>query len=250
MFKDITFSHAFQPIFDISENRVCAYEVLLRGANGEGPGSVFSQVEPDDLLAFDQYNRERALILAKKLGIECRIHLNFTPRSVLFEDGRYVTETIEQVQSLGLRPNQLVVEITESEFISDIKSVTKVLNRSRRGQCIIAIDDFGAGYAGLNMLADIQPDVIKLDMTLLRDIDSSGPRQAIVSAINNVGLDLGIDILAEGVESEKEFEFLQSIGIEFYQGYLFAKPGFECLPETSLFNYQAYQNVASISMGR
>ena len=125
------------------------------------------------------------------------------------------------------------MEITEGELVHNIKALSEKVNALRRQAIIIAIDDFGAGYAGLNMLADLQPDLIKLDMNLLRDIHRHGPRQSIVKAIYEVCMDLGIDILAEGVESPDEYHFLSRVGIELYQGYFFAKPGFECFPKPS-----------------
>lgn len=102
-----------------------------------------------------------------------------------------------------------------------------------RSGTVIAIDDFGAGYSGLNLLADIQPDWIKLDMYLLRNIEQHGARQSIVKAICSVCLDLGIDVLAEGVETLEELRFLEKLDISLYQGYFFAKPGFETLPTVS-----------------
>ena len=94
-----------------------------------------------------------------------------------------------------------------------------------------AIDDFGAGYAGLNLLADFQPDTLKLDMSLVRDVESKGPRQAIVRGVIRTCQDLGIDIVAEGVESLGEYGWLRCEGISLYQGYLFARPAFRALPE-------------------
>ncbi|MGI8548679.1 MAG: EAL domain-containing protein, partial [Gemmatimonadaceae bacterium] len=93
-----------------------------------------------------------------------------------------------------------------------------------------AIDDFGAGHSGLNLLAYFQPDMIKLDRNLLRGIESRGPRQSITRAIVMVCTDLGIDIVAEGVETVEEFAWLEHAGVRLFQGYLFAKPGFESLP--------------------
>ena len=96
----------------------------------------------------------------------------------------------------------------------------------------VAIDDFGAGYAGLNLLSEFQPEFIKLDMHLVRGIESNGPRQAIVRGIVRTCADLGIDIIAEGVETVNEFQWLYQEGIKFYQGRLFADPAFEQLPQT------------------
>ena len=94
---------------------------------------------------------------------------------------------------------------------------------------VIAIDDFGAGYAGLNLLAEFQPHLIKLDMHLVRDIHAKGPRQAIVRGLLSTCRDLGIDVIAEGIETEEEFFWLRQEGIDLFQGYLLAKPAFEQL---------------------
>lgn len=94
----------------------------------------------------------------------------------------------------------------------------------------VAIDDFGAGYSGLNMLAGFQPDQVKIDMNLVRGIERHGPRQAIVRAVAQVCGDLGIDVIAEGVETLAEYAWFAEHVIRLFQGYLFAKPGFESLP--------------------
>jgi EAL domain-containing protein (putative c-di-GMP-specific phosphodiesterase class I) len=94
----------------------------------------------------------------------------------------------------------------------------------------VAIDDFGAGYSGLNLLAEFQPDQVKLDMKLIRSIESHGPRQAIVQAVNQICVDLGIDVIAEGVETQAEYEWLRSRRIFLFQGFLFARPALESLP--------------------
>ena len=94
-----------------------------------------------------------------------------------------------------------------------------------------AIDDFGAGYAGLNLLADFQPDIVKLDMALIRHIDTDRARQTIVGAMAAIGTLLGIAVIAEGVEQPREALVLHHLGISLMQGYLFARPGFEMLPQ-------------------
>ena len=93
-----------------------------------------------------------------------------------------------------------------------------------------ALDDFGAGFAGLGLLADFQPDLIKLDMELVRGVEGSRARQVIIAGIMHIARELDITVLAEGVETEAEFTVLKSAGITLFQGYLFARPGFETLP--------------------
>lgn len=96
-----------------------------------------------------------------------------------------------------------------------------------------AIDDFGAGHSGLNLLAEFQPDCIKLDMALTRNIDKDRVRRAIVRGIMGTCRELKMEVIAEGVETQGECLALQDEGITIFQGYLFAKPGFEHLPQIS-----------------
>lgn len=231
MFDSVRFSHAFQPIIDIEKKAIVSYEVLLRGPNGEPPFFVFDQIANDDLICFDEYNREHALTFVASKGIHCSLNLNYTPSAMLQDDGLSVIETIGKAKELGFLANQLVVEIVESERIEDYKELARILNKLRKEQVVIALDDFGAGYAGLNMLADVQPDLIKIDMALIRNIHENGPRQSIVRAIHNVCQDLAIDVLAEGVETLEEFAWLRKSNITLYQGYLFARPAFEQLED-------------------
>lgn len=89
-----------------------------------------------------------------------------------------------------------------------------------------AIDDFGAGYAGLNLLAEYQPDIIKIDMDQVRDIDTCTPKQAIVHGIVAISAALNVRVLAEGIETRAERDFLYDAGIDLMQGYWFCKPAF------------------------
>jgi EAL domain-containing protein (putative c-di-GMP-specific phosphodiesterase class I) len=99
---------------------------------------------------------------------------------------------------------------------------------------VTAIDDFGAGYAGLGLLAVMQPDIIKIDMQLVRGIATSAPKQAIVASLATLGRQLNITVLAEGIETQAELEIIRASGISLGQGYLFARPAIESLPPISL----------------
>lgn len=126
-------------------------------------------------------------------------------------------------------------EVTEAEPIRNGAHLKSIFNEYRRQGLLTAIDDFGAGYAGLNMLTQFQPHVIKLDMELVRNIDSDPVRQAIASGVALVCECLGITIVAEGIESEAESAYLKGIDIYYQQGYLFARPGWEALPLRDFF---------------
>ena len=109
-----------------------------------------------------------------------------------------------------------------------------ILQAYRKQGFMTAIDDFGAGYAGLNLLADFQPDLIKLDMQLIRNIDQDSVRQILVEATLQMCRKLNIRVIAEGIESLAELRTLQAMGVELFQGYLLARPAFESLPEIHL----------------
>lgn len=234
--SNIDFSHAFQPIVDIDEGKIISYEVLVRGPNQESPETVFSQVAKQHFMDFDQLIRERGIAQAASLGLSCCLSLNFTPGEILFAHGAYVERTISFAGQHNIHAHQLIIEITESEAIPDLPLLAEIINKLRCSGIAISIDDFGSGYAGLSLLADIQPDQVKIDMHLIRNVNKDGPRQTIVKAINNICLDLGIDVLAEGVESHEEFLFLERSGISLYQGWFIARPAFEALPLTFDFN--------------
>jgi EAL domain-containing protein (putative c-di-GMP-specific phosphodiesterase class I) len=233
MFEEIAFKHTFQPIIDIDSSTIVSYEVLLRGANNEAPKFILDQVDNVKLINFEQFSRLQALDTAAMLGLECNINLNFSLESLFFEEGKYLADTLDKAKSLGFMANQLIIGVTESEFIINRDPLSHVMNEMRRKRMFMAIDDFGANYASLNMLAEIQPDMIKLDMSILRSINNHGPRKVIVKALYDFCKDLGIYIRANGIETEHEFNFLRKVGISLFQGPLFAEPGFEFLPKPS-----------------
>jgi EAL domain-containing protein (putative c-di-GMP-specific phosphodiesterase class I) len=228
--SDPDFTFAFQPIVDTQAREVVSYEALIRGPGNESAYQILSQVPADTMFAFELKASVKAISLAMQLGVSCNLNLNFLPRS-LYSSAESIITTLEAAKRVNLPVNRIVLEVVESEIIDETSHFTELINEYRRLGLLAAIDDFGAGYSGLNLLAAFQPDQVKLDMKLIHGIERHGPLQAIVRAINMICLDLGIDLIAEGVETEPEYAWLASQGIHLYQGYLFAKPGFESLPK-------------------
>jgi EAL domain-containing protein (putative c-di-GMP-specific phosphodiesterase class I) len=227
------YSYAYQPIVDTSDASIFSYEALIRGPNGESAASVFSGIAAADLHQFDGDSRVRALELAARLGLGCHVNLNFLPQS-LGTCPKALQRTLAAAGTVGIGLERLVLEVTEAENVHDYAALGQTINELRRSGVKLAIDDFGAGYAGLAMLADFQPDIIKIDMNLVCGIDTRGPRQAIVRAILQVCTDLGIDVIAEGVETSAEMRWFEDSGVTLFQGYLFGRPGFESLPGLQL----------------
>jgi blue light- and temperature-responsive anti-repressor len=227
--SDPKFTFAFQPIVDTDTCQVVSYEALIRGPGNESAYQVLRQVPADRLFAFDQRARVHAIELAMRLGVNCHLNLNFLPRSLESSQESILT-TLEAANRAHLPIQRIVLEVLEGEIIHDNSRFAGLINQYRGLGLKVAIDDFGAGYSGLNLLADFQPDQVKLDMKLIAGIERNGPRQAIVRAIAQICFDLGIDVIAEGIETEHEYRWLTSQGIYLFQGYLFAKPAFESFP--------------------
>lgn len=227
---------AFQPIVDIRRRTVYAYEALVRGNEGQGAGWVLEQVNNGNRYRFDQSCRVKAIELAASLGLldrpDCKLHINFLPNAV-YRPETCIRATLEAAKEAGMPTERLVFEVTEGEQVQDEAHLQGIFTEYRRQGFLTAIDDFGAGYSGLNLLANYQPDIIKLDMALTRGIGHDRVRRSIVSGVLLVCRELGIRPIAEGVETREELDALADLGIELVQGYLLGRPEFEQLPEPS-----------------
>lgn len=135
-------------------------------------------------------------------------------------------------------------EFTEVEKIEDSELIKSIVEYYNKLGFKTAIDDFGSGYSGLGLLADFQTNIVKFDMGLIRDIDKDRARQSIIKNCLNIFRELNITPLAEGVETKEEFIYLRESGIELMQGYLFAKPGFECLPQVDFSELDSVAQLA------
>ncbi len=225
----IEFTMAFQPIVNFHEKSIFGYEALVRGPNQEGADYILSQVTDSNRYKFDQAIRVKALDLAQKLNLEGMLSINFLPNAV-YRPETCIRATLEAAAELNFPTNRIMFEVTEGEKVIDHDHLKKIFIEYKKQNFTTAIDDFGAGYAGLNLLADWQPDVIKLDMSLTRNIHNDHVRRALVFGIIAVCKQLSIQIIAEGIESKEERDTLYSHGVNLFQGYYFARPGFECLP--------------------
>jgi EAL domain-containing protein (putative c-di-GMP-specific phosphodiesterase class I) len=164
------------------------------------------------------------------LQIPAMVSINFMPNAV-YKPETCIRATLEAAKRFNFPLQRIIFEVTEQEQVLDIDHLTGILRAYRKQGFMTAIDDFGAGYAGLNLLADFQPDLIKLDMQLIRNIEQDSVRQILVEAALQMCRKLKIRVIAEGIESLGELHALRDMGVELFQGYLLAKPGFESLPE-------------------
>ncbi len=228
----IEMAFAFQPIVDLRTGDAYAHEALVRGPNGESAASVLSQVDEANRYRFDQLCRTTAIEQAAGIGMDTFLSINFMPNAV-YQPAACIRTTFEAAEKFGFPINRIIFETIEGEDIIDRPHLLEIFRAYQSFGFQTAIDDFGAGHSGLTLLADFQPDLIKLDMALIRGIDSDPVRQRIVSGVLGICEDLGIRVIAEGVETTPERDFLADAGITLMQGYLFAKPAFRSIPPVS-----------------
>lgn len=227
---ELPFSMAFQPIVDVSRQTIFAHEALVRGPGGEGAYTILSQVADSNRYAFDQQCRVKAIELATALDLSrdgARLSINFMPNAV-YEPRACIRLTLATAMRTGFPLDRIIFEFTEDEKL-DTNHLLNILRTYRSMGFKTAIDDFGAGYAGLGLLTQFQPDIVKLDMELVRGIDASKVKQRVVKSMLDLLTDLGIQTICEGVETQEELRTLEDLGATLIQGYVLARPAFESL---------------------
>jgi EAL domain-containing protein (putative c-di-GMP-specific phosphodiesterase class I) len=227
----------YQPIFSLTDGSVHGHEALSRISR---PG-IFTNIEelfnksdeygltsPLDMLC-----RKKALFRARELKIAGRLFLNICPEVLQGADHeRGITAAL--LEMLQIHRSQVVFELTERTLIKDYMLFSEVISYYRNQGYSIAIDDLGTGYAGLEMLARLEPDYVKLARFLIAGIDTSSVKQALVEALVTFCNRIGAKVIAEGIERREELEYLMATGVLFGQGYLLAKPSPLPFPEGAL----------------
>ena len=230
------FTMAFQPIVDVSQRRVVYYEALVRGVNGESAFSILNQVTDELMYRFDQACRVKAIELASELGMTERLSINFLPNAV-YEPEACIQSTLDTSRRVGWPTERLNFEITETERVVDRAHMRNIIDSYRRMGFTTSLDDFGNGYANLDLLTDLRPDTLKIDRELVMGCDSNVRRQAILKSMVSLARTLGTQLVAEGVETREESRCLLALGISVQQGYYFARPQIGELPTVAPVRY-------------
>lgn len=232
---DLPFSVAFQPIVDIRTRTTFGHEALVRGPSGEGAYSVLSKVTDDNRYFFDQQCRVKAISMAADLypaNENLKLSINFMPNAV-YEPRACIRQTLATADRLNFPLQNIIFEFTEDEKM-DTDHVLRILATYHAIGFGTAIDDFGAGHAGLSLLSKFRPDIVKLDMQLIRNIDTDPTKRIIVKHTLRMLEEMGIIPLCEGVETAGERAVLEELGAGLMQGYLLARPAFETLATPQL----------------
>lgn len=218
----------FQPILLAEDKSIFGYEALARGVKENGelmfPDELFSKSKRNDMdFRLDRLCRESALKTAAVKKITQKVFINFIPTTI-YDPKFCLASTVKWAKQLEFDPKNIVFEVVETEQAKDAEHLKSILLYYRNQGYKIALDDVGEGYSGLNMLIDIKPDIIKVDRKIIDNIDKDAFKQSVYKALYDIAYNHGIEVLAEGIETPYELEFLESIGVDYLQGYYFAKP--------------------------
>jgi EAL domain-containing protein (putative c-di-GMP-specific phosphodiesterase class I) len=230
-----SFVIAYQPIVDVPRRTIVAYEALTRGVDGTSYPQLTAHLNPCALRAFHRRTAGFAIRRAAELGLlELHASLTVNLQPDLHPEALDAEFVEAAARSCGLTPGDILLEFTEDHRLP-VPEYRQLLERNKDAGFATGMDDFGAGYSGLTALVECRPDVLKLDRALVTGIDSSDTRQKIVQAFANCSQALGMQLVAEGVETREECEMLQSLGITHMQGYLFSRPVVDTLPTHSVW---------------
>jgi EAL domain-containing protein (putative c-di-GMP-specific phosphodiesterase class I) len=212
---------AYQPIVTWSKRQIYAFEGLLRCGEPSlpYPGAVLEAAER--LGRLDEVGRsirDRVAGVIEQAPCEF-VFVNLHTRDLLDD---YLYSPTAPLSRLAKR---VVLEITERVALDEVKDAAQCVARLRAIGFRIAIDDLGAGYAGLTSLAQLEPDVVKFDMSLVRGLHENESKRKLIQSMTALFVELGITVIAEGVETALERDALVTTGCDLFQGYLFAKPG-------------------------
>lgn len=219
----------FQPIVHTADtSRIYAHEALMRGFEPDGsmvfPLRILNLARDAGMMfQLDRLARLTAIRQAHRHGIPQRVFINFNPAAV-YDPAHCLRSTIQAVDEAGISHEHIVFEIVESDHTQDLNHLRAILAYLREHGFNVALDDLGAGYSSLNLLHQLRPDFVKLDMELVRNVHQDPYKGLITKKILEIAQHLDIKTVAEGVEYPEELEWLREHGADFVQGYLIAKP--------------------------
>jgi EAL domain-containing protein (putative c-di-GMP-specific phosphodiesterase class I) len=216
--SDPDFRLVYQPIVHLDSGIIAGVEALCRFSDGRSPEHWFQECEHLDLAAsLDLAIIERALADIPRLP-DGYLSINLSPSTL--RDPRLA----QLLRAPGVPTNRIVVEVTEHARVNDYLEAQRVLGALRKGGIRVAVDDAGSGYASLRHILELRPDIIKMDLSITRDIDTDPARRALATALVIFAGEVGAVVVAEGAETESELSALQAAGIDRAQGFAIAAP--------------------------
>ena len=222
-------SCVFQPIVNLNDFEAIGFELLSRGPRESElhrPDALFDVARTEGRVTeLDRLCRRTASKAGEGLPLDCLRFVNTEPVTMfLHSHGESFVNEIVAATASSLR-GLTVIEITENCVIDDFDRMRDIVRQLRAHGFRVAIDDAGAGYAGLQTMVEIEPDFIKLDMSLIRGVESSVVKQRLVRTLRDFCREAAITLIAEGIETRKQLDTLRELGVSHGQGFLFGHPG-------------------------
>ncbi|WP_235801999.1 EAL domain-containing protein [Ureibacillus massiliensis] len=231
--KEESLETYFQPIVNIKNGETFGFEALNRPIRTQ----LFSNTDlfyefvgqTNIVFPFERFCRNLSIkryterLKKQNFQDDFVLFINIHPY-VLLDKNYHAGETFKFIKEMGIQPEHVVFELTERSAVTDFKEFERVLSNYREQGYRIAIDDVGSGYNSLKTLIYLKPEFIKLDRSLIQNIDQNVAGQQLVSLINNFAEQSKTKIIAEGIERVEELHYLQSVGIQYAQGYALGKP--------------------------
>ncbi len=225
--QDRLVSH-FHPIWDLKARTLFGHECLIRGQDEQGvlipPAKLFGAAQENRLLFnLDRQARQSALKTAAQYPSSTKLFINFVPTAI-YDPIFCLESTVGLSRQLGIAPERIVFEVIETEEVEDWHHLERILTFYRKNGFQIALDDVGSGYSSLNRLVQVKPDIIKIDLEIIRGIEKDPVKQSVFRALAKIAQENGIQLLAEGVETAQELAFVTQEGADLAQGYLWGPP--------------------------
>ncbi|SHG83153.1 diguanylate cyclase (GGDEF) domain-containing protein [Desulforamulus hydrothermalis Lam5 = DSM 18033] len=219
----------YQPIVSLQTGQILGWEALTRGPENSyffSPAVIFNYAQEAGLLfPLEKVCRELAIKNFDPTDSGQKLFLNIHPHTI--NDPQFVKgETMRILKESHLSSHNLVFEITERQGIHDFHRFNKTLAHYRNQGYKVAVDDAGAGFSSLQAIAEVRPEYIKIDHSLVKDIDTNRVKQALLETFVTFAQKIGCSIIAEGIETEAELMTLRSLGVHYGQGYYLARPAY------------------------
>jgi len=220
-------SAVFQPIVSLGRQSILGYEGLIRCPGNPAlatPSALFDLAERQGrLIELDARCREVVIREFARLRVPGQLFLNVHP-AALSGDGQITEQTVSSLKRHRIDPDRIVIEITEVHPVRDFQLFQEALAYFRKRDFKVALDDLGAGYSGLKIWSESNPDFVKVDRHFVQDVDADRTKQRFLSAILEIAKAMGCQVITEGVENKREYAMVRKLGVAVAQGYYFGRP--------------------------
>ncbi|MGO4887455.1 EAL domain-containing protein [Anaerobacillus sp. MEB173] len=237
----------FQPIISMDDRNIIGYEVLGRiqtkqGYQSLGPFFHNPNVQQNKIIEVDTHIRKKALESFLRVNHRKRLlFLNIHPEWLVDNEKCNLYTMIQQYEQMGIAPQQIVLEVTEKNFSKSELKLSILLSKFRKLGCKIAVDDVGTGFSNLDRIAALGPDILKVDLNLIKQSIHSQPFRDVLYSLSILSQKIGAILLFEGIETIEQMKNAWKYGGQYYQGYLFAKPSEHPILQMNSSNFYIHE---------